>query len=114
MPDIHILRTHQLGLTPARALALQWADQATDKFQMTCTHQKGDDSHEVIFRRSGIEGRLRVTGDLFEMDASLGFLFGAFRERIEREIAHKLDELLEQGSSVEPAAAAADAAGSRP
>jgi putative polyhydroxyalkanoate system protein len=114
MPDIRIVRAHQLGLTQARELALQWADQATDKFQLTCTHQQGDASHEVSFRRSGIQGRLRVTGELFEMDASLGFLFGAFRERIEQEVAHRLDKLLEQLSAVKPAADATDTTRSCP
>ena len=95
MPDIRILRTHQLGLAQARELALQWADQATDQFGMACTHQENSAAHEVSFRRSGMHGRLRVSGELFEMDASLGFLFGAFKERIEQEIARKLDALLD-------------------
>ena len=95
MPDIRILRKHQLGQAQARELALQWAAQATDQFGMACIHQEDSDAHEVSFRRSGMHGRLRVTGELFEMDASLGFLFGAFKLRIEQEIAKKLDALLD-------------------
>jgi putative polyhydroxyalkanoate system protein len=95
MPDIRILRKHQLGLAQARKLALQWAAQATDQFGMACTHQEDSAAHEVSFRRSGMHGKLRVTGELFEMDASLGFLFGAFKLRIEQEIAKKLDALLD-------------------
>ena len=37
---------------------------------------------------------LRVTADHFELDALLGFLLGAFKDRIESEIVKNLDELL--------------------
>ena len=94
MPEIRVVRTHTLGLAQARTLALQWADQATNQFGMACTHQDDSAAHEVSFWRSGVHGRLSVTGDRFEMDATLGFLFGAFKDRIEKESGLKLDALL--------------------
>ena len=49
---------------------------------------------EVSFTRSGVTGTLLVTKDAFTLDAKLGFLLGAFKDRIESEIVKNLDALL--------------------
>lgn len=95
MPDIHITRDHKLGLAAARKLAFRWAETAEEKLGMACTYEEGKTSDLVSFTRSGVNGELKVTKDAFELDARLGFLLGAFKERIESEIAKNLDELLE-------------------
>ena len=69
MADLHIRREHHLG-------------------------QEGTVRDEVCFTRSGVNGTLHVTKDRFELDAKLGFLLGAFKDRIEGEIVKNLDELL--------------------
>ena len=46
------------------------------------------------FTRSGVNGTLLVTADHFNLDAKLGFLLGAFKDRIEAEIVKNLDDLL--------------------
>ncbi len=84
MADIHIERDHQLGMGGARKLAWRWAEQA----------EEGEDCDEVQFTRSGVSGTLKVSADKFELDARLGFLLGAFKDRIEGEIVKNLDELL--------------------
>jgi putative polyhydroxyalkanoate system protein len=94
MADIHIERDHQLGMGGARKLAWRWAEQAENDFDMSCTYEEGDDCDEVQFTRSGVSGTLKVSADKFELDARLGFLLGAFKERIEGEIVKNLDELL--------------------
>lgn len=94
MADIHIQRKHHLGLTGARQVAWQWAEQAENDFGMACTYEEGSESDEVVFSRSGVSGTLLVSADHFELDAKLGFLLGAFRERIEGEIVKNLDQLL--------------------
>lgn len=94
MADIHIRRNHQLGLAGARKIAWQWAEQAEGEFGMSCTYEEGGDCDEVCFTRSGVDGTLTVSADHFELDAKLGFLLGAFKERIESEIVKNLDELL--------------------
>lgn len=94
MADIHIQRPHQLGLTDARQLAWRWAEQAESEFGMACTYEEGSERDEVAFSRSGVHGTLLVSADRFELNAKLGFLLGAFRERIEGEIVKNLDELL--------------------
>lgn len=94
MADIHIEREHQLGMAGARKLAWQWAEQAEAEFDMSCTYEESDTVDEVQFTRSGVSGCLRVTATGFELDARLGFLLGAFKDRIEGEIVKNLDELL--------------------
>lgn len=94
MADIHIQRSHQLGLKGARKVAWKWAEQAEAEFDMSCTYEEGGDCDEVQFSRTGVKGSLKVTDDHFELDAQLGFLLGAFKDRIEGEIVKNLDELL--------------------
>jgi len=94
MADIHIQRKHQLGLTGARKVAWQWAEQVEADFGMDCTYEEGADCDEVQFSRSGVNGTLKVSDDHFELDAKLGFLLGTFKDRIEDEIVKNLDQLL--------------------
>ena len=94
MADIHIHRSHGLGLAKARKTAWKWAETVEEKFGMECTVIEGKDSDVVEFTRAGVDGKLLVTGDAFELDAKLGFLLGAFRGKIETEIEGYLDELL--------------------
>lgn len=96
MPDIHITRSHDLGLPEARKLAFKWAETAEEKLDMECTYEEGKTSDLVTFTRSGVNGELKVTKDAFVLDARLGFLLGAFKERIESEIVKNLDQLLAQ------------------
>lgn len=106
MANIRIQRSHQLGLSGARQVAWKWAEQAEVEFDMACAYEEGDDCDEVQFTRSGVKGTLRVSADHFELDAQLGFLLGAFKDRIESEIVKNLDELLAEKKK-KPAAKAA-------
>lgn len=94
MPDIHLEREHSLGLAAARKLAWAWAEQAEADFDMSCTYEEGAGGDAVQFSRSGVSGCLVVEDKRFVLDAKLGFLLGAFKDRIEAEIAKNLDALL--------------------
>ena len=94
MHEIRISREHSLGLAHARKLALRWAETAEEKLGMECTYEEGKTQDVVSFSRAGANGELKVTQDRFELEARLGFLLGAFRERIEGEIVKNLDLLL--------------------
>ncbi len=109
MPDLHIRRDHELGLPKARKIAEKWAEDAEAKFAMECTIQVGDTSDTIEFTRSGVQGRLIVAPDHFELDAKLGFLLGAFAKTIQSEIEKNLDDLLAQAPAKAPAKAAAKA-----
>lgn len=94
MAEIHIERKHSLGLPEARKVAFQWAEMAEEKFDMECTYEEGETEDTLTFTRSGVKGTLLVDAHQFEMKAQLGFLFGAFKDRIETEIGEQLDALL--------------------
>ena len=94
MADLHIVRKHTLGLVKARKIAFDWAEQVERDFGMECTYEEGRSADTVRFTRSGVQGELQVTKDHFELNARLGFLLGAFKDRIEGEIVKLLDGLL--------------------
>jgi putative polyhydroxyalkanoate system protein len=96
VPDIHITRKHALGFAGARKLAFRWAEEAEERLGMECVYEEGKTSDLVTFTRTGASGELKVTKDHFELEARLGLLLGAFKERIEAEIVNNLDELLAQ------------------
>jgi putative polyhydroxyalkanoate system protein len=48
----------------------------------------------VRFSRAGLTGTLEVSGQHFRMQAQLGFLLSAFKQRIESEIEKNLDRLI--------------------
>jgi len=106
MADIHIHRSHGLGLAKARKTAWKWAETVEEKFGMECTVIEGEDSDVVEFTRAGVDGRLLVTANAFELNARLGLLLGAFRGKIETEIEGYLDALLASGAKKAAAAKA--------
>ena len=94
MADIHIQRDHALGLRAARKIAFAWAEQVEAEYGMDCTYEEGDDCDTLYFTRSGVKGTLTVLPDQFDLQAQLGFLLGAFKDKIEGEISKNLDALL--------------------
>ena len=94
MADIHIEREHGLGMDEARKIAFKWAEQAEEEFDMACSYEEGQAADRFSFKRSGVQGTLAVTEDRFEIDATLGFLLGMFKDKIEGEIVKNLDALM--------------------
>jgi putative polyhydroxyalkanoate system protein len=105
--DIRIHRPHRLGLAKAREVAWQWAEEVERRFEMACTVVEGDTGDTVEFTRAGVDGRLLVRDDHFDLEARLGFLIGAFSRRIEAEIEQNLDALLAAHARPKGAAASA-------
>ena len=104
MPNIHIHRPHQLGLSAARSVAHTWARKAEAKFGLACVYEEGPTQDVLHFSRAGVQGTLQVQADQFELAAELGFLFGAFQGRIEAEITAQLDKLLDAQPQLQPPA----------
>ena len=94
MADIHIERQHGMNFSEARQTALKWAEQAEEKFDMACTYEEGQASDQVHFKRSGVTGTLSVTSNSFVLQAKLGFLLSAFKDKIEDEVVKNLDALI--------------------
>lgn len=105
MANLHIRREHSLGLAAARKIAFAWAEHVESEFGMACVYKEGGAADEVVFTRSGVNGTLHVTADHFDLDAKLGFLLGAFKDRIEAEIVKNLDDLLAPKAAGKKAAA---------
>lgn len=105
MADIQIERKHGMSMAQARAAAFKWAEQAEEKFDMTCTYEEGSTTDEVSFTRSGVSGTLTVTDDVFQLQAKLGFLLGAFKDKIEGEIVKNLDALIAKKPAAKKTAA---------
>ena len=100
MADINITRQHGMTLAEARKAAFKWAEHAEAKFDMECTYKEGKTSDVCGFTRSGVAGTLTVNKDTFVLTAKLGFLLGAFKEKIESEIVKNLDELIAKKAPV--------------
>ncbi len=98
MPELNIERAHTLGLAGARAVAERWREQAEQEWGMTCEQESVDNAvgpqDQMRFARSGISGLLTVTENRFDLQLKLGFLLGAYSERIAQKINANLDELL--------------------
>ena len=94
MPHSHIDHPHGLSLQEAQVLAQNWAQAAQRDWAMkahTAPDPQGADGDDVWhFSRSGADGTLRVTPERFVLDLRLGFLLGAFKDRIEAQLLHNL------------------------
>ena len=97
--DIQVERTHTLDLEQSRQLAKRWAEKAEDKLGVTCTYEEPADCGVVKFERPGVEGQMRVQAGHVLVEVELGFLLSAFKERIESDIADKLDALIARASA---------------
>ena len=49
MPDLHIHRTHTLGLEAARTVALRWRADAEQRLGLRCRHESGDATDIIAF-----------------------------------------------------------------
>ena len=98
MPILHITRKHTLSIDKARAIAQQWALDAERDFGMETSLVLGTDDPKTVdrwtFKRSGVHGSLVTSAQSFELELHLGFLLGAFQDKIKQQIEHNLDQLL--------------------
>ena len=94
MPDIHIERSHQLGMDAAREIARRWVRQVEQDYGLACSYEEGATRDLGRFSRAGIDGSVEVSADSFRLRATLGGLFGGFSGQIEERLRQKLDALL--------------------
>ncbi len=98
MPTLHITRQHTLSLDKAREIAQQWALDAERDFGMETSLAIGTDAHQTAerwnFKRTGVTGSLVTKPQSFELELHLGFLLGAFQDKIKQQIEQNLDQLL--------------------
>jgi putative polyhydroxyalkanoate system protein len=105
MADIRMIKYHQLPLAQARALVQKAADSLAQEYDLV-SHWAGNTLH---FRRSGVQGEMRVTADEIDLEVTLGFLLRAFRARFVEHIEHNFETLLEKAHTATRGAAKAAA-----
>jgi putative polyhydroxyalkanoate system protein len=88
MAVIDIRRTHSSSLKSAKS-AVEKVAKAIGKQYGIDHHWTGNDLH---FDRSGVKGQIKVSKDDLHVRVELGFLMGALKPVIEREIERQLDE----------------------
>jgi len=93
MSTIKVTRHHQLD----HQHALQAADELAQSLSRDFDVQYQWKNEVLYFNRRGANGELHVGPQTIQIELKLGLLLSAFRDRIEREIHHHLDNLLEQG-----------------
>ena len=57
----------------------------------TYNHQTAE---RLNFKRTGVNGSLVTSAQSFELELHLGFLLGAFQDKIKQRIEQNLDQLL--------------------
>ncbi|WP_133501880.1 polyhydroxyalkanoic acid system family protein [Cognatilysobacter terrigena] len=88
MPTIDIRHTHGLDPAQARQAVQHIADTLAQRFGVQQSWQ-GD---SLMFKRSGVDGRVHLEPGAVRVTAELGFLLGAMKGTIEDEIRRVLAE----------------------
>ncbi|HZW13247.1 MAG TPA: polyhydroxyalkanoic acid system family protein [Noviherbaspirillum sp.] len=89
MADISITQTHTLPHKKAKAAAQKVADQMAEEYDMASEWQ-GD---VLVFKRSGVSGKLVVSEAHAQLDISLGLLLKAFAPTIEEKVTAKMKKV---------------------
>lgn len=90
MADIRMIKYHSLPMAQARALVQQAADDLAEEYDLT-SQWAGNTLH---FRRSGVQGEMRVTDSEIDLEVTLGFLLKAFKSKFVEHIEHNFERLL--------------------
>jgi putative polyhydroxyalkanoate system protein len=88
MASIDIRRKHGLSLSKAKAAVTMTAAAIGKKFGI----ESEWDGNTLNFSRGGVKGGIAVTASEVRVHAELGFLMGAMKPMIEKEIERVLDE----------------------
>lgn len=87
MSTIQFQREHQLEWEQARLAAQKVADEMARDFGLNCQWE-GD---VLRFERAGVSGSMSVAPDSIALTAELGFLYSAFKDRIEEQLNRNFD-----------------------
>jgi putative polyhydroxyalkanoate system protein len=83
MASLVFERQHALGLDVARAVADRLAQEMRNDYGVDSRW----DGNDLVFSRVGLSGVLRINPDSVRLDAQLGFLFSAYKNKIEASMA---------------------------
>lgn len=88
MARILVKREHRKSLVDSRKAVERVAGKLAEKFDVTYEW----DGDTLLFHRMGVKGTIALQKGLVEVEAELGFLFGALRTTVENEIERYLDK----------------------
>jgi putative polyhydroxyalkanoate system protein len=88
MATISITKKHQLTKKAARAAAEKVAADLQQRFGLRYAW----DGDRCAFERPGLEGEMVVGASDVRLECNLGFLLGAIKPAIEREVHREFDE----------------------
>ena len=95
MADITITQKHALPHTKAKAAAQKIADKLAQQYDM----QSEWDGDVLLFKRSGVSGKLAVHAAEAQLEITLGFLFKAFSGQIEEEVGKNMRRAFDSGTA---------------
>jgi putative polyhydroxyalkanoate system protein len=95
MADINITQKHALPHTKAKAAAQKIADKLAQQYDM----ESEWDGDVLMFKRSGVTGKLAVYEAEAQLEITLGFLFKAFSGKIEEEVGKNLRKVFDGGKA---------------
>jgi putative polyhydroxyalkanoate system protein len=90
MADIKMIKYHSLPMPQARALVQKAADDLAEEYDLTSQWA----GNTLRFRRSGVQGEMRVSESEIDLEVTLGFLLKAFKSKFVEHIEHNFDTLL--------------------
>lgn len=88
MPVIDIRRAHAHGIAAAKAAVERVAEAIASEYGLARSWH----GNELRFDRHGVKGRIAVAEHDVRVHIELGFLLGALKPVIEREIERQLDK----------------------
>ncbi|HET8942239.1 MAG TPA: polyhydroxyalkanoic acid system family protein [Rudaea sp.] len=88
MASIDICHRHGSTMAKARAAIEKTANSIRQRFAID-SHWEGNVLH---FERTGVSGQIQVDRNQVHVQAQLGFLLGAMKPMIEKEIRDQLDK----------------------
>ena len=89
MADISITQQHKLSHKKAKAAAQKVADKMAEEYDMSSEW----DGDVLIFKRSGVSGKLEVYATEARLEIKLGFLFKAFASKIEEQVHKNMEKV---------------------
>lgn len=89
MADISITQTHKLPHKKAKAAAQKVADQMAEEYDMASEW----DGDVLVFKRTGVSGKLTLSEQHAKLEIRLGILLKAFAPTIEEKVTAKMKKV---------------------
>jgi putative polyhydroxyalkanoate system protein len=89
MADIIICQSHKLPHKKAKAAAQKVADQMAEEYDMASEW----DGDVLVFKRTGVSGKLALLENEAQLEIKLGFLFKSFASTIESKVTEKMKKV---------------------